>query len=172
MDIFVPDMYYQSIYKIDYNKLKRMKIKCLLFSLDNTIVPYSKNEPDKKLKELFASLSLDFKIIIVSNRDKNRLRPFKEQLNVDTAFRAHKPHKSKMQKILKLYYLKQNDVAFIGDELLTDIYGANRMNFVSIFVNPISKIEPKEAKLRRIIERKIVKRYNKRGILIVGDYYA
>ena len=77
-----------------------------------------------------------------------------------------------MQKILKLYYLKQNDVAFIGDELLTDIYGANRMNFVSIFVNPISKIEPKEAKLRRIIERKIVKRYNKRGILIVGDYYA
>jgi predicted HAD superfamily phosphohydrolase YqeG len=45
------------------------------------------------------------------------------------------------------------------------------MEFVSIFVNPISKIEPAKAKFRRKIERKIVKHYNKRGILIIGDYY-
>ena len=29
MDLFIPDKYYQSIYKIDYQKLKMQKIKCL-----------------------------------------------------------------------------------------------------------------------------------------------
>lgn len=106
MDIFIPDMYYQSIYKIDYKKLKRMKIKCLLFALDNTLVPMSKKEPDRKLKDLFAMLSDDFKIIIVSNNNKLRLTPFKEQLNVDTAFNSHKPNKRKLIKIMKLYKLK------------------------------------------------------------------
>lgn len=171
MDIFIPDMYCQSIYKINYEKLKKMQIKCLLFDLDNTIAPYSKLEPDKRIKDLFAMLEKDFKVIIMSNSGKKRLTPFKEKLNVDVAFSSMKPFKKKYKKILKLYHYDPREVAMIGDQLLTDIFGGNRMGMYTIFVNAISNVAPFTTKISRKIENKIIKHYNKRGILIKGEYY-
>ena len=40
-----PTMYQKSIYDIDYQRLKKEKIKCLLFDLDNTCVPYPQKTP-------------------------------------------------------------------------------------------------------------------------------
>lgn len=91
LDLFIPDIYAQSIYTINYKKLKKNGIKCLLFDLDNTIATYKVSEPDQKTKELMARLETDFKVIIISNNNKKRLRPFKEKLNVDVAFSAKKP---------------------------------------------------------------------------------
>jgi predicted HAD superfamily phosphohydrolase YqeG len=59
----------------------------------------------------------------------------------------------------------------IGDQLMTDVFGANRMGINSIFVNPISKIEHLPTHVNRYFESKIIKRLNKRGILIKGEYY-
>ena len=171
MDIFVPDMYYQSIYKIDYAKLKKMKIKCILFDLDNTVAPYAKLEPDKKIIDLFLELQNNFKVIIMSNSGKKRLRPFKEKLNVDVAYSSMKPLKKKYKKILRLYHLEPDQVVMIGDQLLTDILGANRMGMISILVNSISQEEKFPTKITKFFERKILKRLNKRGILIRDEYY-
>ena len=72
LDLFIPDVYAQSIYTINYKKLKKNGIKCLLFDLDNTIASYKTKEPDQKVKELIARLEEDFKVIIISNSNKNR----------------------------------------------------------------------------------------------------
>ena len=56
MEKYVPDVYQKSIYTINYNKLKSNGIKCLLFDLDNTLVPYSIKRPTDKVIELFNSL--------------------------------------------------------------------------------------------------------------------
>ena len=85
MDFFVPDMYQKSIYTINYKKLKKNGIKCLLFDLNNTIASYEVDYPDNKLREFMFELEKDFKVIIVSNSSKNRVRPFKEKLNLDAA---------------------------------------------------------------------------------------
>ena len=65
MDLLIPDIYQKSIYSINYKKLKKNGIKCLLFDLDNTLVTYKETVPDSKLKELFAHLEEDFKVIII-----------------------------------------------------------------------------------------------------------
>ena len=39
MELYVPDIYQENIYKINYNTLIYRGIKCLLFDLDNTLVP-------------------------------------------------------------------------------------------------------------------------------------
>ena len=88
MDNFYPDMYQKSIYKINYKKLKRNGIKCLLFDLNNTLTSYEDDYPTEKLQEFIYELKKDFKIIIISNAKKDRIRPFKEKLNVDAAFSA------------------------------------------------------------------------------------
>lgn len=171
MDKFIPDIYQKSIYTIDYKKLKKNGIKCLLFDLDNTCVSYKTKEPDRRLKELFAMLQNDFKVIIISNSNKKRLRPFKEKLNVDTAYSAHKPFKKKYQRILELYHLGVSEVACIGDQLLTDILGANRMEFTSILVNRIAKYEVITTRINRVFEKIILRRLAKKHLLVKGEFY-
>ena len=171
MDLFIPDIYQQSIYTIDYKKLHKNGIKCLLFDLDNTIAPYNTLEPDQKVKELFARLENDFKIIIISNNNKNRLRPFKEKLNVDTTYSSKKPFKFKYKKILEIYKFKIDEIACIGDQLLTDILGANRMGFTSILVNRVAKYETIFTRFNRFFEKFILKKLEKERILVSGEYY-
>ena len=171
MDIFIPDVYQKSIYTINYKKLKKNGIKCLLFDLDNTIAPYKVTEPDVKVKELFARLEEDFKVIIISNSPKNRIRPFKEKLNVDCAYSSKKPFKTKYKKILELYNFKIDEVACIGDQILTDILGANRMGFTSILVNRVAKYETIFTRFNRFFEGFILKNLAKKNILVSGEYY-
>lgn len=172
MEKFIPDIYQKSIFAIDYEKLKNRGIKCILFDLDNTIVPINVEAPDKEVKDLFADIELlGIKVIILSNSNKNRVRPFKEQLNVDSSFNSRKPFKGKYKKILEIYNFKDNEIACIGDQLLTDVLGANRMGFVSILVNPISNVDLLGTKINRIFERRILKKMARQGLFKKGEYY-
>ena len=171
MDNFIPDIYQQSIYTINYKKLKKNGIKCLLFDLDNTMVPYKTKEPDQKIKELFAMLEHDFKVIIMSNSNKNRLRPFKEKLNVDVAYSSCKPFPKKYKKILALYHFEISEVACIGDQLITDIYGANNMGFTSILINKIAAYETIPTRINRFFEKFILRKLARKKILVKGEYY-
>ena len=172
MDKFIPDIYQKSIFAIDYEKLKDKGIKCILFDLDNTIAPVNVPNPDKEIKDLFADIELlGIKVIILSNSNKNRVRPFKEQLNVDSSYNSHKPFKKKYKKVMNIYNFKDNEIACVGDQLLTDVFGANRMGFVSILVNPISNVDYFGTKINRIFERRIFKKMERQGLFKVGEYY-
>ena len=173
MDYFMPDMYQKSIYHIDYDKLQEDGIKCLLFDLDNTCVPYKDKEANKKLIELFETLKdMDFKLIIFSNATKRRIAPFKKALNVDCLARAHKPSKSNFLKVLKLFNYNLSDVAIIGDQLYKDILGGNRVGIKTILVNPMSKDDMILTKLIfRKLEKKKYKMLARRGLLVRGKYY-
>ena len=171
-DKFVPDIYQKSIYTIDYEKLKKSKIKCLIFDLENTIAPNNLKKPNKKLKDLFEELKdMGFKIIIVSNEIKSRVEQFKDILGVDSSFLSMKPLKRKYKKILEIYHFKDTEIACIGDQLVTDILGANRMGFTSILVNPISTNEFVTTKLSRVFENLIIKSLSKDSLLKRGKYY-
>ena len=169
---FVPDIYEKSIYTIDYKLLKKRGIKCLIFDLNNTIAPHNLKKPNKKLKDLFEELKdMKFKLIIMSNEGKNRVEPYKDILGVDSAYFSMKPLKRKYKKIQRLYNYKDTQIACIGDQLVTDIFGANRMGFTSILVNPISTNEFVTTKLSRMFENFIIKYLTKGKLLKRGKYY-
>ncbi len=171
MQNFIPDIYQKNIYDIDYMRLKKMGIKCLLFDLDNTLVPVKTTMPPQKLKELFLYLENNFKIIIVSNSNHKRLIPFKEGLNVDVAASSRKPSKKKYLKIMNMYKFKEHEIAGIGDQLLTDIFGANRVGITSILISPIGEYEKFGTKINRFFEKFIYYYLKKKNILIKGRFY-
>ncbi|MDD4036308.1 MAG: YqeG family HAD IIIA-type phosphatase [Bacilli bacterium] len=172
MDYFIPDIYQKSIYTINYEKLKDTGIKCILIDLDNTLVPVQVKEPTKKVIELVDHLKdLGFKVIIISNNNKKRLTPFKELLEVDCSCNSLKPLKIKYKKILKEYKFNESEVACIGDQLVTDVFGGNRMGFRTIFVNSISKKDLFSSKFNRFIERIILNKLKKKGLFEIGKYY-
>ena len=172
MDNFIPDMYQKSIYHINYDKLKDDGIKCLLFDLDNTCVPFKDKQPNKKLVDLFERLKdMEFRVIIFSNATKKRLTPFKNGLNVDCSASSRKPGTKKMLKIMKMFNYDLSDVAIIGDQLYTDILCGNKVGIKTILVNPMSKDDLLFTKFFRYFERKKFKKFAKKGILVKGKYY-
>lgn len=173
MEKFVPDMYQKSIYHIDYDKLIDDGIKCILFDLDNTCVPYKDKVPNKKLIDLFENLNdMDFKIIIFSNATKKRIAPFKNALNVDCLARAGKPGKKNFLKVLKLFKLNLSEVCIIGDQLYKDILGGNKVGIKTILVNPMSLDDMIITKyIFRPLEERKYKLLERKGLLTRGKYY-
>lgn len=172
MDIFLPDKYYKNIYEVNYTQLKEDGIKCLLFDLDNTLVPPNVKKPNKKIRDLFDNLKeLDFKVIIMSNSNKKRLTPFKEELMVDCSASSMKPSKTKFLKVLKEYKFELSETAIIGDQLLTDVFGGNRVGITTILVNPVSKNDITVTKINRKMEKLIEKKLHKRNLFERGKYY-
>ena len=171
-DKFVPDMYTKSIYTIDYKALKKKKIKCLIFDLNNTLAPLTSKVPNKKLIDLFEDLKdMKFKVYIVSNSTRKRVEPFKNNLCVDSAYLSMKPSLKKYKKIYSINKFKDNEIACIGDELITDIWTANRMNFVSILVNPIGTKEYVSTKIGRYFENFIIEKLTNKKLFRKGKYY-
>ena len=172
MHIFLPDIYQKSIYTINYENLKNAGIKIVIFDLDNTLVPVTANEPTKKLKDLFEDIKrMGLKPIIMSNSGQKRVAPFKDGLFVDAACNSRKPLKRKYKKIMNMYDVKPSEIAAVGDQLLTDVFGANRLGITSILINQISTQDFVWTKFNRFIEGLILKHFKKRGVFDKGEYY-
>ncbi len=172
MEKYIPDIYQKNIFSIDYMKLKEKGIQCLLFDLDNTLVPYSAKKPDDKIIELFSQLKeLGFCVILFSNSGKKRLRPFKEELEIDCCASAKKPLTQNFYRILKEYRFKEDEVAIIGDQMMTDVLGGNRVGITTILVNPISLKESIFTKPNRMLERHMMKKLRDHDLFFKGRYY-
>lgn len=171
MSLLRPKMYQESIYTIDYQKLKKQKIKCLLFDLDNTCVGYHEKNPTKELKQLFKNLTkMGFKVIIFSNAPKKRLAPF-TNLGVECHPSSQKPLGRNFKKILKKYQYQTCEVCIIGDQLFTDIIGGNKVGIITCLVEPLSNEDFILTKIFRSMEGISFKKMNKKGLLKKGEYY-
>lgn len=172
MKYFLPDSYYKNIYSINYDKLKSLNIKTILFDFDNTIIEKEKTKCTNKHKELFAKLKKDFKIVIISNTsNEKKIKSFADKCNIDYISFALKPLKRGFNKALKKYNLKKDQMCMVGDQLLTDILGAKRFNIKAVLVDCIDNNELKITKFNRLIEKNIIKVLYKKYKFKRGNYY-
>ena len=171
MEKYIPDMYQKSIYAIDYHKLKNCGIRFLLFDLDNTLSSVGENKPTAKLKKFIEELKQEFEILIFSNSPKKRVMGFAEELNINAVYFACKPLRRKLDFVLQENKLQENEVAIIGDQILTDVVGGNKVGITTILVNPISTKDGIWTKWNRHKEEKIIKKLRARGLFTKGKYY-
>lgn len=164
-----PNIYVKDIFSINYEKLKNQGIKTLLFDIDNTIATTKEKYPNNKVKELFNSLKKDnFNVYIISNTLKHRALRFGEALDVKTYYFSAKPLKRQYIRIMENHNTKREEIAAIGDQIYTDIKGANNLNITSILVDQISPQESIISKFNRIKENKLIKETK---IIEKGKYY-
>lgn len=167
MPKILPKWYSKSIYDIDLSKLKGLNIKYLLSDLDNTLVGCNIPEPTEKVYNLIQELkSYDIELIVVSNNNKKRLSKFCTPCNLKFLSSARKPGRKKLSNFLKFNNLNINECAFVGDQLLTDIWCANKIGCVSILTDPLQKKESIFTFFNRRIDRIIRNKYAKNGKLI------
>ena len=167
MSKFKPCMYYKSIFDIKYNLLKDKGIKVLIFDLDNTILLVDEKEPNDKVIELITKLSKDFKIFIASNNYKERVRTVGDKLGVHAFYLIRKPSKKIKKLLLKKCTVEMNEVAIIGDQIMTDIYMGNRLGMHTILVDPMGEKDLKITFFNRVMEKIVLKRIKVKR----GNYY-
>ncbi len=169
MNAFLPNMYKKDISSINYSKLQKNGIKVLLFDFDNTIIEKGNREITLKTKSLFFKLKKDFIIYVVSNSLNNeKLKLVCEKLEIPFIGGSRKPFKYGYNK-LNFKGIKNHQIAMIGDQLITDVWGANRMGYFSVLVDPINNEELIFTKINRGLERIILKINNKK--IKRGRYY-
>ena len=66
---------------------------------------------------------------------------------------------------------KSTEVAAVGDQLLTDIYGANKLDITSILVNPLTSHDHSITIFNRIAETFIYRRLASKDLFVKGKYY-
>ena len=161
--IFYPKSYFNKIVDIDVNFFIEKNIKAVLLDIDNTILDKRHNmvqgleEWVKKLKEN------SIKICILSNTNKKKkAQNLSDKLEVPFIYFAKKPLKFGFKKAKKILEIEDNKtIAVIGDQVLTDVFGANRCKMYSILVKPLKKEDIFVTKINRLIEKQILKSYFK-----------
>ena len=173
MEIYVPDIYQENIYKIDYDTLLSRGIKCLIFDLDNTLVSINENLPREENKNLFKKLKgMGFKLYIASNSIKARVKPFHEELKVEYIYSAKKPHIEKVNELIKKSSFTIDEIAIIGDSMMDDIVCGNTIGITTILLDQISKNEFPIARIKRIKEKRIQKKLRDKDLFTKGRYYV
>ena len=162
MSIFYPDEYLESTYIIDFDKLYRDGYRGVIFDIDNTLVPHGAPADERavKLFERLRAIGLDY--CLISNNQEPRVKPFAEKVQSKYVFNAHKPSTKNYIKAMELMHTDRGNTVFIGDQLFTDVWGANRAGIRTILVKPIDPKEEIQIVLKRYLERIVLWAYERK----------
>ena len=167
MSKFKPRMYYKSIFDINYDLLKKKGIKVLIFDLDNTIMTVDEDLPRDDVVKLIKELSNDFTVFIASNNLKERVRRIGDKLGVHAFYLVRKPSNRIKKLLLNKCTVQMNEVAIIGDQIMTDILMGNRLCMYTILVDPLGEKDLKITFFNRCMEKIVLKRIKVKR----GEYY-
>ncbi len=160
---FYPKVILDKVQDISIEKLDKNNIKGLILDIDNTLVPEHMKEADENaVKWIERIKGAGFKLCIVSNASKKRVIKFNERLQLYAIHRASKPGTKAFEKAGRLMDFKNENIAVVGDQIFTDIYGGNRVNMFTILVTPIHKRESFFVMMKRLPEKLVLRSYYKR----------
>ncbi len=137
--VFVPDVYQEDIYQIDYAKLKENGIKLISFDIDDTIgdvlvhniearVPGMKVTMSQKARDLFQRLkSMGFTVTLLTNAQATIAVDTCNDLNADGYIaRAEKPETKNFETMMERFGITDpKQMAHVGNSITQDVRGGN-----------------------------------------------
>lgn len=135
---FLPNYIFPAITDVSEKFLQERNIRLLLLDFDNTMLPYTKNEPSEELLQWIEHMRASGIILcIVSNSHKPRVPEFSRRYGVACVTGAKKPRGKGIREAIVRFGIPKEQTALIGDQIYTDVLGANLANVTSIIVRSI-----------------------------------
>ncbi|MBO4902459.1 MAG: YqeG family HAD IIIA-type phosphatase [Lachnospiraceae bacterium] len=162
LQIFYPGSYVDSAYEIDYATLYEKGYRGIIYDVDNTLVEHGA-PANARAVALFEKLrSIGFDTVVLSNNREERVKPFCDAVGTKYLYKAWKPKKEGYMLAMERMGTDPESTLFIGDQLFTDVWGANRCRIRTILVKPIHPKEEIQIILKRIPEKWILFFYKRR----------
>lgn len=163
LEFLYPKEYLPSVFYITSEKLKALDINTIIFDIDNTLVPYWVKEPTPKLEQYFLKLRNEgINIAVLSNSREERSKVFCARMKIPYVYRAKKPLKYGMLRLLEKLSLAPEHCAIAGDQIFTDVWVGNRCGVYSFLIKQVSPKDELITMPKRGIERLIVRHYCKK----------
>lgn len=158
---FYPKQYVESAYWISYETLYQKGIRGVIYDIDNTLAKH--NEPaDEKAVALFQVLKKQgISTCLLSNNKEPRVKAFADKVGSPYIYKASKPSVRNYGKAMEIMGTDMKHTVFIGDQIFTDIYGANRAGIYSILVKPINPKEEIQIVVKRALEAVVLYFYKR-----------
>ena len=170
MIFLYPREYINSTYEIDFDKLYKQGYRGIIFDIDNTLVPHGA-PADERAISLFTHLKeIGFSCMLLSNNKEPIVKMFNDVVGVDYIYKAGKPKPSGYKKAMHRLGTTTDNTLFIGDQIFTDIVGANIAGIRTILVKPIHPKEEIQIVLKRFLEKPILAFYKLHCRLWKIDY--
>jgi HAD superfamily phosphatase (TIGR01668 family) len=158
---FIPTSCANTVFDIDYEALYRAGKRYILTDVDNTLISYQETLPDEATLSLRKELSrIGYSVYVISNNHGKRIANFAMAFDAyGYVSSAHKPLKFGFKRSLKqMGNPRKREVLVIGDQLMTDVFGARRMGLDVILVKPLKlKTEKWFTKINRKLENKVLR---------------
>ena len=161
--ILYPKEYINNVLEISTEFLKKKNISGLILDVDNTLLFHDRTMINGLPQWVENMKKNNVKLCILSNTNKkDKVDKLSKELKIPYIFFAKKPLKSGFKKAAKILNLKNEDIAVVGDQIFTDVIGANRMKMFSILTKPLSEGDILITRIKRPIEEYIIKKYLER----------
>lgn len=153
------DFVLQNVLQIDLDEMRKKGVKGFVFDLDNTLMAPNTGVFTEEIKTWLDELMKEFKVAIVSNNPiPSYEKKVREIVDVPIYFKAAKPSRKFVCEALKELGISPKEAAMVGDRPLTDIWVGQRLNMITILVDPLrKKQEPQIIKFLRSLERSFVR---------------
>ena len=143
-----PGRMVSSVYEMDWEKLA-LTYRGVIFDIDNTLVPHGA-PADERACALFAHLKeLGFQCMLLSNNKEPRVKMFNDAVHVSYIYKAGKPKPGNYRRAMQEMGTDATNTIFVGDQIFTDVYGANLAGIRTILVKPIHPKEEIQIVLKR-----------------------
>ncbi|UUX34196.1 YqeG family HAD IIIA-type phosphatase [Fundicoccus culcitae] len=155
---FTPNWKINSIYNITAEDLLNHGYRAVIIDLDNTLLAWNQADHTVEMAEWMEEISqAQIKVYILSNNKLQRVARVAEPLKIQYSANAMKPFKKSFKKAVDHLAVPNEEIVVIGDQLMTDVFGANRFGLDSILVRPIASNDIIYTRLNRLLEKIIFK---------------
>jgi HAD superfamily phosphatase (TIGR01668 family) len=152
---FVPAHAANSLHEVSLAELKSAGKSLILLDVDHTLVKWKQEDfAEPILNWLAEARQMGFDLCIISNtRRVERLKRLSQKLGIETVRGRFKPSRAMFRLALIKFKKKPEEAVMVGDQLMTDILGANRAGIEAIWVRKMEGKEFGPTKINRFMER-------------------
>jgi len=152
---FTPAHAAESLQSIDAQELWDRGKRLLLLDVDNTLVQWHTDAcSEAVLAWTVQAKKIGFSICIISNTNQlERLAKIAESIGAETVRGRFKPSRRMFRLALIKFKKKPEEAIMVGDQLITDVLGANRSGIEAIWVRRLEGKEFKGTSINRVMER-------------------
>lgn len=159
---FKPTWMVTNIYDLTPADLRANGIKVVLTDLDNTLIAWNNPDGTPELHHWLNLLELaGIQVIVVSNNSRARVDRAVAPFNLPYIHRALKPFALGLNRALRRWHLRRDEVVMVGDQLLTDVWAAHHSGVRSVLVKPILKSDAWITKGNRLLEKVVMWRLHR-----------
>jgi HAD superfamily phosphatase (TIGR01668 family) len=161
LSLIAPDLQIDNVLELTVDRVRSLQLDGLLLDMDCTLKDYHDRHCSTAVLQWIHTLSSSgINLCILSNAKPEQLLPFVEGIGIPFVAKAFKPLPFGCHTGVRKLQLPPRRTAMVGDQLFSDVLAGRLAGLFTILVRPTSLEEPWFTRIKRPMERRVLRRIN------------